>query len=81
MGRVHGSATEVDFRAERVTQARDPMWPPIFGRSKKVDNQPAAPRTGETDVSLGAAGGALHSVEPLRVVACRGTALSEPWGS
>ena len=53
----------------------------IFGRSKKVDNQVVAPRTGETDVGLGAAGDASHSVEPLRGIACEGIALSEPWGS
>ena len=53
----------------------------IFGRSKKVDNKVVAPRTGETDVGLGAAGDASHSVEPLRGVACEEIALSEPWGS
>ena len=53
----------------------------IFGRSKKVDNQVVAPRTGETDVGLGAAGDASHLVEPLREIACGETALSEPWGS
>ena len=37
----------------------------IFGRSKKVDNQVVAPRTGETDVGLRAAGDASHSVEPF----------------
>ena len=53
----------------------------IFGRCKKVNNQVVASRTGETDVGLGAAGDASHSVEPLPGIACRGTALSEPWGS
>ena len=53
----------------------------IFGRSKKVDNQVVAPRTGETDVGLGAAGDASHSVEPFRGIACGETGLSEPWGS
>ena len=53
----------------------------IFGRSKKVDNQVVAPRTGETDVGLGAAGDVSHSVEPLCGIACGETALSEPWGS
>ena len=52
-----------------------------FGRSKKVDNQVVAPRTGETDVGLGAAGDASHSVEPFRGIACWETGLSEPWGS
>ena len=53
----------------------------IFGRSKKVDNQVVAPRTGETDVGLGAVGDASHSAEPLRRISCGETALSEPWGS
>ena len=53
----------------------------IFQRSKKVDNQVVVSQTGETDVSLGAAGDMLHTVELLRVVACGGTALFKPWGS
>ena len=53
----------------------------IFGRSKKVDNQVVAHRTGETDVGLGAAGDASHSVEPLCGIACGETALFELWGS
>ena len=53
----------------------------IFGRNKKVDNQVVAPRTGETDLGLGAAGDASHLVEPLRGIACGETALSEPLGS
>ena len=52
-----------------------------FGRCKNVDNQVVAPRTGETDEGLGAAGGASHSDEPLRRIACGDTPLSEPWGS
>ena len=53
----------------------------IFGRSRKVDKQVVAPRTGETDVGLGAAGDASHSVQPLRGIACGETVLSEPWDS
>ena len=52
-----------------------------FRRCKNVDNQVVAPRTGKTDEGLGAAGDALHSVEPLRRIACEDTPLSEPWGS
>ena len=32
-------------------------------------------------MGLGVNGGASHSVEPLRVFACGGNALPEPWGS
>ena len=41
----------------------------IFERSKKVDNQVTTFQTRETDVGLGAAGGAPHTPESLRVVA------------
>ena len=44
-------------------------------------DQVVAPRTGETDMGLGAADGASHLVEPLREIACGGTALSKSWGS
>ena len=53
----------------------------IFGCSKKVDKQVVAPRTGETEVGVGAAGDASHSVEPFRGIACGETGLSEPLGS
>ena len=49
----------------------------IFARSRKMDNQVVAPRTGETDVGLGVAGDVSLSVEPLRGIACGGSALSE----
>ena len=53
----------------------------IFRHSKKVNDQAVAPRTGETDVVLGAVGAASHSVEPLRRIAGGETALSKLWGS
>ena len=53
----------------------------ILRSSKREGNQVLAPRTGETDVGLGAASDLSHSVEPLRGIAYGGTALSEPWGS
>ena len=41
----------------------------IFGRNKKVDNLVAVSQSRQTDMGIGDAGGASHSVEPLRVIA------------
>ena len=50
----------------------------IFGCSKKVDNQVAASKIGETDVGPGAADGAWHTLEPLRVIASEGKRCLNP---
>ena len=69
------------FSSRKFYSGTGPDVATILGRSKKVDNQVVAPRTGETDVGLGAAGDASHSVELWRGISCGETALSEPWGS
>ena len=57
------------FSSKNSFSDTGPYVAAIFGRNKKVDNQVAASQTGETDVGLGAAGGASHTLEPWRVVA------------
>ena len=65
--------------SRKFYSSTEPDASAIFGPSKKVDNQIAASQTEKTDVGLGAADDASHTIEPLRVVACGGTVLSEPW--
>ena len=80
-GEGSGISYKSELSCRKSYSGTGPDVAAIFGRSKKVDNQVAASQSGETDMGLGAAGGASHSLEPLRVITRDGTAFSEPWGS